>query len=316
MFKTKKIIIPKIDINDCIYKISSDIDLTYLAGSINAMGLINLPVVKQKGNNFIIVSGFRRIRAMILNNTTTIEAKIIPENFSGRKTALISITENAFQRPLNTIEQVKGIVLLKKFMDKNEIAEKSMSIFNLKMNPSLVEKLFLLGSMSERLHDLIETDNFSMTAALRLTRYDTDTIDAFISLFGTIKTGLNKQLEIITNIHEIAAREGTAPLLVMNSKDIRDIIDDKDLDNSRKGGLLRSYLAKRRYPRLKEAEENFKANLKQLRPGKDLNLSAPMNFEAADYNCSFKFKNYSELEKRIKKLEKISHNPILKRMIP
>ena len=252
---------------------------------------------------------------MILNNTTATEVKLIPENFPGRKTALIAIAENAFQRQLNIIEQVKGVVLLKNFMDKNEIVEKSISIFNLKMSPSLVEKLFLLGSMPETLHALIEADNFSMTAALKLAKYDTDTVDAFISLFGTIKSGLNKQLEIITNIHEIAARESITPLILINSNDIRDIIDDKDLENSSKGGLLRSYLAKRRYPRLKEAEENFKMNLKQLKLGNDLNLSAPMNFESPDYIFSFKFKNYNELEQRIKKLEEISRNPILEQMI-
>ncbi len=327
--QTKQILISEIDVNDYTYKISSDIDITGLLLSIKNIGLVNPPIVKKHDNGgYIIVSGFRRIKAMLLNNIKKTYAEIIPDHFLEESdqrfsvsntcnytAALIAVTENAFQRPLTTMEQVRGVLLLKNFMDKNKIAEDSMSIFNLKMNTSFVEKLYIIGSMPEKIHSLMEEGDLSMTAALRLEKYDFETVNSFINLFSKIKLGLNKQLEIITNIHEIAARKRVTPIALLESRGIRDIIENNKCDRQRKGSLLRSFLLKQRYPRMKEAEEKFKINLKQLKLGNELNLLAPVNFEAMDYNFSFKFKNLDELEKRIVKLKNVVCNPILKKMI-
>ncbi len=323
--KIKQILISDININDITYKISSDIDITGLSLSIKNLGLLNPPIVKKDDKGaYIIVSGFRRIKAMIRNNIKETYAGIISEHFPEKPDqkffgcnlpALIAVTENAFQRPLTTMEQVRGVSLLINFMDKKKIAEDSMSIFNLKMNASLVEKLYIIGTMPEKVHSLLEEGDLSMTAALRLDKYDLDTVNAFINLFSAIKSGLNKQLEIITNIHEIAARQRITPLGLLESRQIRDIIEDNKFDRQRKGSLLRAFLLKQRYPRIKEAEERFKINLKQLKLGNELNLSAPVNFEAMDYSFSFKFKNMDELEKKIAKLKDVTCNPILKKII-
>ncbi len=323
--KTKIIRISEIDINDHTYKISSDIDITGLFLSIKDIGLVNPPIVKNNDNGgYIIVSGFRRIEAMIRNNIKYTYARIVPDysrtgseqKISNPDTAeLIAVTENAFQRPLNIMEQVRGVLLLKKIMDKNKIAENSMSIFNLKMNSSLVKKLDIIGTMPKKVHSLIEEGDLSMTAALKLNRYDLETVNAFINLFSKVKSGLNKQLEIITNIHEIAARQRITPIAVIESSQIRDIIENDQYNRQRKGNLLRAFLLKQRYPRIKEAEEKFKTNLKQLKLGNELNLLAPANFEAMDYSFSFKFKSIDELEKRVEKLKNIICNPILKKMI-
>ncbi len=315
ILETKQIIISEINIEDHTYKISSDIDITGLSLSIKEIGLINPLVLKKQNNGYIIVSGFRRIKAMINNNIIEAAADIIPENSFRNNEVMIAVAENAFQRPLNTMEQVRSVILLERIMDRNEIAEKSMSIFNLKMNTSFVDRLFIIGSMPGKIHSLIEAGDLSMTVSLRLNQYDSDTVNAFISVFKTIKLGLNKQMEIITNIHEIAARENSTPLVIIKSNEIGAIINDDNLDRQQKGGLLRSFLLKRRYPHIKEAEERFKINLKKLKLSNQLNLHAPGNFEAMDYRFSFKFKNYIELEKRIKKLEEVICNPILKKMI-
>ncbi len=322
--------ISDIDIDDFTYKISSDIDITAMSDSIKSIGLINPPVVRQcNDGRYIVVSGFRRIKAVISNNISRINVRILSgiyrRTLSGEKfinncvhdrdAAFIAVAENAFQRPLNQVEQARGVVLLKKVMEQNEIAEKSAAIFNFRMNPFFVEKLFLLGTMSDKITSLIESGNLSMTAALRLKQYNSDTVDGFINIFGAVKLGANKQMEIITNIHEIAALENKTPLDLIESDDVKDIIGNKNYDRQRKGSALRSFFAKRRYPRIKEAEEQFKINLKQLKLGNELNLRPPLNFESMNYIFSFKFRNYDELESRIKKLEHVSCNPVLRQMI-
>ncbi|MEA1966860.1 MAG: ParB N-terminal domain-containing protein, partial [Thermodesulfobacteriota bacterium] len=183
----ERILISDIDLTDERYRISSDNDIISLAQSIKNMGLINIPVVKANDHGFIVVSGFGRIKAMVHNGTEEIQARVLPQNRAGVSSArtknlqhdkgaeragelhqdetlpqngqaeldldldfeavLISISDNAFQREFDTMEQAKAVVLLSKFMNFTEIAEKSSFIFNAKMNSLLVQKLFTTGSM-------------------------------------------------------------------------------------------------------------------------------------------------------------------------
>ncbi len=321
--------ISEINIDDYTYKISSDIDLADLCASIKTIGLINPPFVKKCRDYYVVVSGFRRIKALILNESSTAMVRVLPEQIcvsslqvkqddeelAEHCAVFIAIVENAFQRPLNTMEQIRAVMLLKKIMNENQIAEKSGDILNLNMNTALVKRLLTIGAMPEKLHMLIEKGELSMTAALKLDQYDMETINAFICLFESIRVGLNKQVEIITNIHEIAVLEDKNPVDIIRSDSIKNIIEDNNSDKQKRGRLIRSFLLKWRYPHLKEALEKFDNNVKQLKLGNELNLSAPVNFEAMDYTFSFKFKNMNELESRIKKLETICCNPVLRHII-
>ncbi|OQY01871.1 MAG: hypothetical protein B6I26_02590 [Desulfobacteraceae bacterium 4572_130] len=304
----KKILISNIDLKNQTYKISFDTDITFLAQSIKEIGLINIPVLQKIENKYIIVSGFKRIKALIFNNIKETRANIITEKQNlNYKSAVTAISDNAFQRELHIMEQAKAVTILSEFMDFKTIAEKSLLTFNFKINLNFAEKLFNLYSMPKNIHNLVTLGNLSMPCALALAKYDIKTINAFAFIFNKIKTGLNKQMEIITNIYEIAQRDNITPFKLLNSKDIKNIINsNENKDKSFKGNLLRKYLFKKRFPNLLKAKEEFKSNVKKLKLGSNLRLDAPLNFEARDYTFSLKFANIDELKKNIKKLELVT----------
>ncbi|MBF0412668.1 MAG: hypothetical protein HQK70_08150 [Desulfamplus sp.] len=344
--------IDDIDLSDETFKISSDKSLydndpasfdkslSSLAASINSIGLINLPILQKIGSDdkicngelehkpYRVVSGFRRlaaVKSLISSKDSNLPNKILANilECDEKTCAFIAISENSFQRELNTMEQARGVHLLKKFISVEEIAGSSSAIFNMNMNRALINMLDDIANMPASVHRVVENERLAMGAALKLRQYgyDDDVIDSFVRLFSKIKTSLNKQKEIITNIHEIAARENISVTDVINAKEIREIVDNSadGADENRKGNLLRSILFEQRYPNLSKAKEQFNINLKLLNSQGDLKggikLEPPADFEGRDYTISFKFSNVDDLAQNADAISALSKNRLVDQII-
>lgn len=360
-----------IDDSDEIFRISSDGNISSLADSIKAFGLLTPPVLKRMNEKFAVVSGFRRIKAMRLLNISTTPAVLIvsgnmtsspvggaqtqpplSSNFSGvsgntsnsfddeftsksikgilsdrelkldaadvldLKCFIIAIVDNAFHRGLTTVEQVRGVRNLGKYMDTATIAKRSSMIFNQKMNTALVGKLFSIAEMGESMLGLMASERLAMPGALKLKSCDEKTREGVMSLFGRIKTGLNVQREIITNLHEIAMREDISIMDILHSPEFITVLDADETDEKRKGALVRTLLFQRRFPEFSRAEQAFQQKVKALKLGSGLKLEPPVNFEARDYTFLLKFATVDELSRHVEKMVSILREPLIREMIP
>ena len=312
----KTISLSEIDLEDKRYRITKKVDSKSLTASIKLTGLLNPPRVRQMGNHYIVVTGFKRVASIKALAMETIPVLVIPEKEDTHALCCsMAVCENAFQRPLDTMEQARAVFILGQVMTVKEIAANALSLFNMEMNPRLVQKLIDLGTMSREVHDLVEDSRLSMTSALRLKSFDPVTQSLFVGLFKMVKLNLNKQMEVMTNIIESAARDGKTPKEVLESNLVKDILADEALDSSRKGKTLRSVLNQLRYPAISKAMETFDKTLKQLDLGSSICLAPPVNFEARDYNFSFKFATMDELRQRVRVLNDLSVNPVMEQIV-
>lgn len=320
------------DIDSCdeTYRVSSHDDnvISDLALSIELLDLLRPPILIRRSPEdgadlpgYLIVSGFRRIKAMEQANRNSFPVKLVGQTQKGAAAAA-AVMENAFQRELNPMEQVRAVSLLKKVMhmDSNAIADCSRAIFNTPMNAVFVEKLLYVGSMSAEILQLLEQNRISLTAALKLKKYGSDIQGAIASLFAKIKISSSKQNEIITHLHEITAREGISLGELLTWDGISQIVDQDDMDENRKGNLIRTTLYGRRYPELSRVKERFAQNFKLLNKEQnlkgELKLDPPMNFEAQNYTFSLQFRDVKELRRKADKLSTVSRSPLMERIIP
>ncbi len=307
--------IDRIDTKQGSYRITTDDDIEPLIHSIKVSGLINPPLVRSSGRGYIVVSGFKRLRALAANQIfKTCVTVLDGDDGLDERCAMVAISDNAFQRELNSVELSRGVLLLKPALNFQRIARISGAVFNKTMNAGFVEKLYRLGSMPNEIHRLILDGRLSMTGALKLDGYPEDTLWAFVKLFTDVKLGLNKQLEVITNIHEISARDKISCFDLILSKDIQAILNNNPDNPSARGGLLRIHLARLRYPKLSAARQAFQERVSALGFGKELRLDPPVNFESMDYTISFKFNSFHRFETQLKKLESSSLHTNLRRI--
>jgi ParB family chromosome partitioning protein len=313
-FKEKNIELACIDSEDKTFCITTRTEIDPLAASIQEIGLITLPILKEKGAKLIVVSGFRRIKACKLLGLVHIKARVLSSEVTDLTSIKIAVAENALQRPLNLIEQARAVHLLGKYIEDDTAAANIASGLCLPGNQSIIKKLKDLYNLSSSLQEYVLNKTLSLTIALELGALDNHAGVAFADLFYELKTSLNKQKEIISLTKEIALRDDSSILEVLRENGLNKIINSKDIDRAKKTAEIRSYLKQRRFPVITDYEKNFKKLIKVLRLGNGIKLVPPKNFEGKIYKLTIDFKSHAELEKRQSILNRIINEKGVKSM--
>jgi ParB family chromosome partitioning protein len=315
----------KIDLTDTRYQISKKAgDITGLAQSIRETGLTRLPLVwsqrepKESGESsesYILVSGFKRIKALVHNGYKDKVACQIFPGASEADCAVRAVSDTAFSRPLTPAELIQSIQLLGRSMDAADIAKKSLSIFNTQFNAKYIKDLEQIGTLPRKAHELMDDGRLSIKSAKKIASTPPELANCFVNLFSAVKTSASKQVEIIANFLEIAAREKITPQSLYQEKQIQEILtfDNKDLGH--KGNLLRRYLVERRFPSLEKKRQDIQKKINSLKLGPGIKFVVPDNFESMIYSCSFEFKTSAEYAARVACLDRVSTDPILEEIL-
>ena len=304
-----------INLHDDTFRITTRTDVNDLMESIQHDGLITPPLLIKKDSALIIVCGFRRITACLKLNWKEITARILNPDKSNLDCLRLAIAENALQRSLNLIETSRCLQKLSLFLTDIRQLTESVSSLGLPDNPSIIDKIKNLCLLPSPIQNSILDETISLAMAKELESLETDCAIAFARLFDQLKIGLNKQKEIVTWVKEIARREGLSTKEVMEDKHFVEIMTHRDFDRGQKSRKLRSFLRKRRFPRIAEFEKRFKIQHKNLNLGNHIKLIPPKEFEARHYALNLKFTNYEHLKSLHARLSKIIQHSDLKKII-
>jgi len=305
----------KINADDNRFQITTRTDLDKLVISIQQVGLLHPLLLTSQSEEYIIVSGFRRMAACRKLGWRKIPAQILNSGTDLQQCIELAITDNCFQRPLNLVETSRALGMLAKLhTDPSRLAIAAANL-DLPDNHLMIDKLVQISGLPAPIQNGVLNDTISLAMALELGQFDDDIGIVMAELFAELKGGLNRQRELVQLLKEIALRENISIAEVLNAVDVASILNAKDLDKSIKSRRLRDYLRQRRFPSIMKAEKNFKTHLKQLKLGKGLTLAPPREFEGNTYIFSLAFENLSELNALRSKLDEIFEHPGLKKIL-
>ena len=314
-FKIKTVPFSCIDSEDNTCRVTTKTKLDDLINSINQVGLINPPLLIEKGSVFTIICGFRRIEACRYLGWAALEAKILDSATSRLQCAKIAIADNGLQRQLNLIEKSKALSMLSSFYKDSVSLSKATSALGLPENPSLIKKIKDICRLPLPIQDCILSNTISLSIAVELGMLEQNAAILLTNLFHEFKFSLNKQKEIITLIKEIAFRENISIMEALRKCDFPDILNREDLDRTQKTQKIRAYLKQRRFPEITRAKREFENNVKELKLGKGIKLIPPADFEGQTYMLNLRFNTIKELQERAVKLNTIVKNPILEKIL-
>jgi len=304
-----------IDTEDTGLKITTRSSIDDILPSITDYGILNPPILKKTKEKLKIVSGFRRISACFHAEKKEIEARIIESNIGILETVKIAILDNSMQRSLNLVEESRALILLSGCTDNEMGLAETSALLGLPDNIPLINKIKRISCLPENVQSAIAEGFISLAMAIELDCIEAEAAIFFTRLFKDLKTGLNKQREILTTSLEIACREEIKVMDVLNDKCFIELINDPDTDRTQKSHSVRQYLKTRRFPEIIKAEKKFKSRLKTLNLGKDIKLIHPKSFEGEYFSLNFQFKDLIELKKQGEILNGLTQNSVMKHIL-
>jgi len=313
--QTKLVPLSRIDTADDNFRITTRKSVDDLLTSIPAEGLLNPPLVIKKLSAFRIISGFRRLAACFTLGRQEATTRVVNPDSSSLECLRIAIADNAFQRPLNLIETSRALHKLSAYFNTDKHLAESASSLGLPSNPAVIGKIKDLCLLPEGIQSAILAGTIGLSMAMDLKKMDPHDAMALTQLFGDFKLSLNKQREILTLVKEIARRDSITEQMVLEDRQLQDIIIDPDLDRGLKARELRAFLRQRRFPQILKAEDRFKGWHQQLDLGSDITLIPPKDFEGTSYTLSMSFSSIAQLKSLRTKLDRILKHPALKKIV-
>jgi ParB family chromosome partitioning protein len=315
-FDDKIIPLSKIDIQDRTYCLSLDPDPTSLLSPIETLGLINPPLVRErKDSRYCIVCGFRRVRACKSLGGKEVPARVLKGDLSEHHLLKVAILDNRSHRTLNVVEQARGIRKLSPHLPAKNRLEVLASLLGFPPNKKVLERIAALDGLPEAIQKGVLDESISFEGAVHLSGMSHEAALSFFDLLKSLKLSQSKEMEIITLIQEIAAREDLTIMEILVSGEIKSILEQPDLNRNEKGTLLRRYLKGRRLPTLVKAEKDFNKVRKELKLNKHLSLLPPPYFEGGPYTIRMSFKDLDDFERCRRHLDHMAKNPALKQLL-
>lgn len=312
-----KISINNIDLNDLRYKIVfNEPDLTHLAQSILATGLIYPPVLRSlKNNTFCIVHGFNRVHAMLLNQRSHINCQVLDSNLSEADYIYKAISSRSFKQELTQVELARSLILLKPHHDIAEISNLSSSLFNKKISEKYIKQILKICEISSDILELIEAKHLSFKAAQKISNLPVAYHLPLIELFSHLRASNSIQLEMITNLFEISKRDKIEIIKVIQACCIDQIINDRSLDTPAKTIKVRQAVYQNRYPTLFNNQQEIKNLISELPTKTDVLFSPSENFDDTQIRVSFNVKTIKDLESKINTLNKCLNHPSIQKIL-
>ncbi len=312
LIDSQAISLAAINSEDKTYCVTTNADVHALAASIQQLGLIHPPVLKQHRSEYVIISGFRRIAACRQIGWSTISAGVLRSEVDNETCALYAIADNSLQRPLNLVEISRSLFLLSEYVNDQTQQLKYASELGLPDHRDHIKKIKKICQLPEPIQNAILCGTISLPVALDLFKFETDIGIDLANLFDQLKIGINKQRELILLFNEIALREKIPLRRLLNEESVRQILDNPELDRIQKSRRIKHYLNLRRFPAIFNTKKKFENLVKSLELGDTIRLIPPKDFEGTTYTLTLRFKTHSELAELRSKLDNIVRNPNLK----
>ncbi len=252
-----------------------------------------------------MVSGYQRLLAVKELGRKDTLCHILPDNFSAFNALLFNLNDNLIHRQLNTIEKVMILQRLTRFLSTEEIVANFMPILDIPSNKEQLELFLSLNDLEDRIKVSIAMERLSTRVGGLMRGVGNNDRIKINDLFTSFKWSFNQQWETIQWIKEIASREGRSIKEIIDTKEIKEIVDSDRINNPQKIKAIVKILKFRRFPSLSRAERSFNKGISNLTLPPGVKIIPPPFFEGTNYRLEVTFRKGEDLREKLVSLSKL-----------
>ena len=314
----QKIPLQQIDLSDETFSVNFMPDLQRLRSSIEQVGLIQPVLLREKGDQYQIVCGFRRISVMKGLGKSEIESKVLDEKEMDEfELFSLSLHENLTTRGFNAVEKAFALDrLIHRFqIDPATVIKTFLPFFSLEPNEKILKTYLSLAQMEDEIKTYVLRKEVSRSNIRRLSILTPVDRMAILFLISSLKLGESRLREVLTLLEEISKRNQCKEKDVVQRSEIQAVLSQKELTPSQKTERIKKVFTDLRYPKLNQLEKAFEKKRKDLNLPFNISLHHLPFFEGKRLKIEFQFETTEEYRSILSALSVLPEKEGFKQMI-
>ena len=296
-FEHRSLPLNLIDFEDQTFCLSFPCRASNLVASIDLVGIINPPVVRERAGLYQIVCGRGRLEAARKLGHHEVVCKVLPPWVDDLACLSISFEENITTRGFNLVEKALVVERFLNYLPDEEVMENLLPRLGFSPRPQNLEFLKGINFLEEKAKELLAAEELNPQVAQRLLGLDEESRRAFLSLVEALRPSFSRQREILEILLDLSRREEKSLGELLKEPQVAEILAEERLNPREKSERVFKLLRQRLYPHLSAREEAFK-KVSQRLSALGLRLKASPFFEKDSWQVEFQLNKLSELKEK------------------
>jgi ParB family chromosome partitioning protein len=284
--------------------------------SVQAVGLLQMPLLRQKENGLLqIVCGSRRLSVCRELGLEPVDCQVLVGSLSVETCLRLAVYDNLAQRILNPVEKGLALAKLAHCLSESQLLDEIMPLLDLERSTMLLDRYKKLPLLEPDILTALASGKLHERLAFGLATLEPRDRLAFASLFAELPYSVSNQEELLELVTEIAQRDKlTIPQVIQGAKEIA-LAEAHHRPQRQQAQALRTYMQARRAPRLTARKERFAKEVKELGLPAGVRLLPPPSFEGPQWRLECSFKRGDELVEMLRQTARLAEKPSFERVM-
>ncbi len=291
-------------------------DDTFVAG-IREYGIMVPPVLQERqAGGFRVVSGHRRLAGAVEAGLATVSCRVVGREIDDKALYFRQVRDNALTRPVNDLERAGCLDrLVSRFQAEDKEITEIMALLGLASGRRILEQYLGLARLSADLARYMVDHAIPIRVSSRIAGYGPGDQSAVSALLREVQLGGSRLKGLLDLVEEIALREKSSVAAVLQTGEIRAILDESRWTGTQKREKLKEALVSIRYPMLSERIGEITALIKEAGPLPRGSIAAPPYLEGTALQAAFSFASIEELRESADRLAAAAGSRSLARVL-
>lgn len=307
--QTRRILFNQIDFDDDSFILAPPGEASIsakLKESIKRTGILHPPIVREKIEDcFQIVSGRKRLHAAKESGRACCDCLVMTASTTILDGLAIALEEMSLNGKINPIEQA---ILFRKVLQEtnvNEAAKQFLPRLGFPPRPNLIKRFIALLDLEEPLIVAVHQGELDEKVALELGKLDFGDRMALFEVIHLLHLSVGNQKKLTISSRELAVRTNSSIRQVLSDPEAETILNHPEANLPQKAANLMAWINKKRFPRLSEAEQEFRRFTGKLQLPKGVSLSHSPSFEKDELTLSITIEDQEKLQELWPKIKQI-----------
>ncbi|MEN8258310.1 MAG: ParB/RepB/Spo0J family partition protein [Thermodesulfobacteriota bacterium] len=272
----------------------------HLIASIKRVGILHPPLVDEvEPGRYRIMAGRGRLLAVRRLHFHTCECRVLPVSATPLETFTLLLEELIATKTPSLVEQAIFFQKINAWLDLDEAAHRFLPLLGLEAHPYQAQKLLRLNNLEEVIQESLHAGSLDSKVAWELEKLSFTDRMALFEIIMALKLSVGNQKKITLISREVAVRSKTTIAAFLASEQSQEILNTPDLNTPQKTARFMAWLQAKQFPRLSQAEQEFKDFCRSLHLPQGASVQHSPYFEKDEISLTLTFKNQADLLKKM-----------------